>query len=267
MTLKKIYSLAALALLAFSGCGQPATLNPTPQAGMEFAVGFDQGYPPYGYLGNDGNYTGFDLDLAAEVARRNGWRFSAQPINWDTKDAELNTGAISAIWNGFTKEGREDQYTFSDPYMLNGQVVIVKAGSAINSLRALAGKNVVTQVDSAALNVLSTNQKALADTFASLQERDNYNTAFMELESGAVDAVACDLSIAEFQMAANPGAYVKLADPLSSEHYVVAFKKGRTALADAVTQTLREMSADGTAQRIAKKYAHDGLAWENWLLK
>ncbi|MDP9800076.1 polar amino acid transport system substrate-binding protein [Arcanobacterium wilhelmae] len=267
MKFAKLAVLAAAALLALGACSQSATTNSSPEPGMEFAVGFDQSYPPYGFIGPDGNYTGFDLDLAAEVAKRNGWTYKAEPINWDTKDAELETGAITAIWNGFTMEGREGQYTFSDPYMLNGQVVVVKAGSGIKDVAGLKGRNVVTQVDSAALDVLTGAQKKIADTFGSLQERDNYNTAFMELESGAVDAVACDLSIAQFQMAANPGAYFQLPDPLSSEHYVVAFKKGRTELAAAVTKTLREMAADGTVEKIAKKYEKDGLSDKNWLLK
>ena len=103
-------------------------------------VGFDQSYPPYGFVGNDGNYTGFDLDLATEVANRNGWDIQLEAIDWDAKDTLLNSGAINCIWNGFTMEGREDDYTFTDPYMLNAQVVVVKSSSGIKSLDDLAGK-------------------------------------------------------------------------------------------------------------------------------
>ena len=235
-----------------------------------FIVGFDQDFPPYGYVGDDGNYTGFDLDLAAEVASRNGWDIQLEPIDWDAKDTLLNSGAITCIWNGFTMEGRENDYTFSDPYMLNAQVVVVKKGSGIESLADLAGKNVITQTDSAAYDVLAGDEATKADlaaTFASLETIGEYNTAFMQLESGAVDAVACDLSIAQYQMSAKPDAYVQLPEDLSSEHYAVGVKKGNTELADAITKTLKEMNEDGTIEKLCEKYAEYGLSYTNWILK
>ncbi|OUO61691.1 ABC transporter substrate-binding protein [Collinsella sp. An271] len=233
----------------------------------ELIVGFDQAYPPYGFVGDDGEFTGFDLDLAAEVAQRCGWEVTYEPIDWDAKDTLLDSGAISCIWNGFTMEGREDDYTFSEPYMLNGQVVVVKADSGIESFDDLAGKTVITQVDSAALDVLEGDQADLAATFASLEQIGEYNTAFMQLESGAVDAVACDLSIAEYQMAANPDAYAQLPDMLSEEHYAVGFKKGNQQLADKVTETLREMDEDGTIEELCNKYAEYGISYDNWVLE
>ena len=237
------------------------------EEGMDFIVGFDQDYPPYGFMGDDSEYTGFDLDLAKEVCERNGWNYVAQPINWDAKDGELNGGAITCIWNGFTREGREDQYTFSNDYMRNAQVIVVKADSDVKSLEDLAGKSVVTQVDSAALEVLEGDQAELAATFGSLEEQSEYNTVFMQLESGAIDAVACDLSIAQYQIAASPDSYVQLSDALSTEHYGVGFKKGDTEMADAVTKTLKEMYADGTVKTLCEKYAQYGLSYDNWLLK
>ena len=238
-----------------------------PAKGDTFTVGFDQSYPPYGFVGDDGEFTGFDLDLAAEVCERNGWELALEPIDWDAKDTLLNSGAISCIWNGFTIEGREDDYTFSEPYMLNGQVVVVRADSGIESLDDLAGKAVITQVDSAALDVLEGDQADLAATFASLDTIGEYNTAFMQLESGAVDAVACDLSIAEYQMAANPDAYVQLPEMLSEEHYGVGFKQGNEELAATVNDTLRAMDEDGTIEELCEKYAEYGISYENWVLE
>ena len=230
-------------------------------------VGFDQSYPPYGFVGDDGEFTGFDLDLAAAVADKLGWDVQYEAIDWDAKDTLLDSGAISCIWNGFTMEGREDDYTFSEPYMLNEQVVVVRADSGITSLEDLAGKTVITQVDSAALDVLEGDQADLAATFASLEQIGEYNTAFMQLESGAVDAVACDLSIAAYQLAANPDAYLQLDEALSSEHYAVGFKQGDTETADAVTEALRELNADGTVQELCDKYAEYGLTYDNWVLE
>lgn len=233
----------------------------------DFIVGFDQSYPPYGFVGDDGEYTGFDLDLAQAVCEKNGWNLQLEAIDWDAKDALIESGAITCIWNGFTMEGREDNYTFSDPYMLNGQVIVTAADSDINSLEDLAGKAVVTQVDSAALDVLEGDQADLAATFASLDTIADYNNAFVMLQSGQVDAVACDLSIAEYQMAANEGMYKQLDETLSDEHYAVGFLKGNDALAQKVTETLKQLNEDGTVQELCDKYSEYGISYENWLIK
>ena len=230
-------------------------------------VGLDNASPPYGFIGDDGNLTGFDIDLATEVAARNGWNLELEAIDWDAKDALLNQGTINCIWNGFTMEGREDDYTFSEPYMLNEQVLVVKKDAGIKSWDDLAGKTVITQTDSAAQDVLEGDQKDLAATFATLDTIGEYNTAFMQLESGAVDAVACDLSIAQYQLAAKPDAYTQLDEPLSSEHYAVGFKKGDTKSADAVTESLKALYEDGTVQDLCDKYASYGLSFDNWALK
>lgn len=231
-----------------------------------FIVGFDQDYPPYGFVGDDGEFTGFDLELAQEVCDRNGWTFQAEPINWDTKQQLIDSGAITCIWNGFTMEGREADYTFSKPYMDNGQVIMVKADSDIASLADLEGKTVGTQVDSAALEVLEGDQADLAATFAGLEQRSDYNTAALELESGALDALACDLSIAAYQMSQNPDTFVVLDEYLSDEHYAVGFKLDNTELADTVTATLQDMAADGFVQQLCDKYAEYGISFDNWVL-
>lgn len=275
-------TIAASAVLA--GCGgQAASTGASPadagssasgddksaSATMKLIVGFDSAYPPYGYVGDDGSYTGFDLELAQEVGKRVGWEVQLEPIDWDAKDTLMNSGAINCIWNGFTIEGREDDYTFSGPYMLNAQVVVVKKGSGISDLAGLAGKAVITQTDSAAYDVLAGEDAAQADvaaTFASLETIGDYNTAFMQLETGAVDAVACDLSIAAYQLAAKPDAYEQLSEQLSSEHYAVGFKKGDEASATQVTDTLKAMDKDGFVKDLCDKYADQGMDYANWCL-
>ena len=277
-------TIAASAVLA--GCGgktatttgapSDAASTPAPSGDdksaastMKLIVGFDPAYPPYGYVGDDGSYTGFDLELAQEVGKRVGWEVQLEPIDWDAKDTLMNSGAINCIWNGFTIEGRENDYTFSEPYMLNAQVVVVKKGSGISDLAGLAGKAVITQTDSAAYDVLAGEDAAQADvaaTFASLETIGDYNTAFMQLETGAVDAVACDLSIAAYQLAAKPDAYEQLSEQLSSEHYAVGFKKGDEASATQVTDTLKAMDKDGFVKDLCDKYADQGMDYANWCL-
>ena len=118
-------------------------------------VGFDAEFPPYGFLAEDGSYDGFDLAMAKEVCDRLGWEFEAVPIDWDAKDAELSSGNINCIWNGFTYTGREDQYTWSEPYVDNSIVLVVKADSGISSLADLAGKTVMAQAGSSAVDAVA----------------------------------------------------------------------------------------------------------------
>ncbi len=274
-------TVAASAVLA--GCGSSSTSGSSSSssaasdasddksatATKKLIVGFDSAYPPYGYVGDDGSYTGFDLELAQETAKRNDWEIQLEPIDWDAKDTLMDSGAINCIWNGFTVEGREDSYTFSGNYMINAQVVVVKKGAGISDLAGLSGKNVITQTDSAAYEVLAGEDADKADvaaTFASLETIGDYNTAFMQLESGAVDAVACDLSIAAYQLAAKADAYEQISEELSSEHYAVGFKKGDTATAETVTETLKAMDTDGFVKELCDKYADQGISYSNWCL-
>lgn len=136
-------------------------------AGGTLIVGFDQDFPPMGFVGDNGEYTGFDLDLAKEVASRLGLEYKAQPIAWDSKDMELESGNIDCIWNGFTTTGREDDYTWTTPYMANKQVFVVANDSDIKSQADLAGKVVEVQADSSAEAALKENQD-LANTFGQL---------------------------------------------------------------------------------------------------
>ncbi len=223
-------------------------------------VGFDAEFPPYGYKDDSGEYVGFDLDLAQEVCDRNGWTLVKQPIDWDAKDSELDSGSIDCIWNGFTINGREDDYTWSEPYIDNKQVIVVKTDSGIDDLDDLEGKIVETQKDSSALAALEGDQKPLADTFDSLTQIADYNTAFMDLESGACDAVAIDIGVAQYQISQKGSDQYKILDEeISSEQYGVGFKKGNDELKDQIQATLDEMFEDGTVEKIAQKYDEFGV--------
>lgn len=235
------------------------------QAKQEFIVGFDAEFPPYGYVDENGEYTGFDLDLADEVCKRRGWTFVKRPILWDSKDSELETGAISCIWNGFTMNGRESQYTWSTPYIDNSQVVIVRRDSGIEKLSDLADKVLAVQSDSSALAALegddvTEENKALAASLKNLQQVENYNSAFMNLESGMVDAIAMDIGVAAYQLSARDDTFVIIEERLSSEEYGIGFKLGNTELRDEVQLTLLEMLDDGTFDNIVKKWGLEDSA-------
>lgn len=269
-----ILALAMMATTVLAGCGSKEesadtdadTEKTEESTAVEnddetLIVGFDAAFPPYGYKDDNGEYVGFDLDLAQEVCDRNGWELVKQPIDWDSKDMEIESETIDCIWNGFTMNGREDDYTWSEPYIDNKQVVVVRKDSGISSFADLAGKLVEVQTDSSALAALQEDQKELADTFGNLTEIAEYNTAFMDLESGACDAIAMDIGVANYQINSreNSDEYIILEEVISSEQYGVGFKKGNTELRDKVQATLDEMAEDGTIAEIAEKYADFGV--------
>ena len=269
-------ALAAVMALSMTACGSSNSAAETTAADTEVAesqaeettaeeakttdggtliVGFDQDFPPMGFVGDDGEYTGFDLELAQEVAKRLGLEYKAQPIAWDSKDMELESGNIDCIWNGFTMTGREDDYTWTEPYMANQQVFVVANDSDINSQADLAGKIVEVQADSSAEAALK-EAPELTATFKELLTTADYNTAFMDLEQGAVDAIAMDVIVAGYQIQQRNADFKILDDSLSEEEYGVGFKKGNTELRDKVQSTLEEMAEDGTF----RKFLRNGLA-------
>lgn len=211
-----------------------------------------------GFIGDDGEYTGFDLELAQEVAKRLGLTYKAQPIAWDSKDMELESGNIDCIWNGFTMTGREDDYTWSEPYMNNAQVFVVKKDSGIKSQADLAGKIVEVQIDSSGQKALEA-EPDLTKTFDQLITTPDYNTAFMDLEQGAVDAICMDEVVAAYQITQRNADMEILSDKLASEQYAVGFKKGNTELRDKVNKELEAMAADGTLAKISDKWFSEDI--------
>lgn len=189
-------------------------------------------------MDENGEYTGFDLELAEAVCKLEGWELVKKPLNWDSKDMELNSGSIDCIWNGFTMNGREEDYTFSTPYVDNSQVIVVAEKSGIDTLEDLAGKTVGVQAASAALDLLQSEeeggQKKLADTFGALNEFADYNTAFTELQAGALDALAIDVGVANYQIKSRGEGYKILDETLNTEQYAIGFKKGNQELCDVV---------------------------------
>ena len=263
--------MAAAMVFTMAGCGSSKDADTSAKketktedskdkenSDKQFIVGFDAEYPPYGYKDDNGEYVGFDLDLAQEVCARNGWELVKQTIDWDSKDMELNSGSIDCIWNGFTMTGREDDYTWSKPYVDNSIVVVVKEGSGIEKKEDLAGKVVAVQADSSGLAALTDEEDneenlKLAASFSDLQQVADYNTAFMNLEAGAVDAIVVDIGVADYQLESRTG-FVMLDDKIRTEQYAVGFKLGNEELRDQVQSTLDEMLKDGTFDDIAKKW-------------
>lgn len=254
--------LAIAMVLPLIACNSSSSSNTDSNSSSQtaekktFTVGFDANFPPYGYRDDNGEYVGFDLDLAHEVCNRRGWTLVKQPIDWDSKDMELSAKTIDCIWNGFTmSEDRLDKYTWTEPYVDNSQVFVVAKDSGIKTFDDLAGKTVAVQTASSALEALDSDDcKELKASFKSLEQIPEYNTAFMNLEAKSVDAIAMDIGVAKYQIESRGDKFEMLSEPIITEKYGIAFLKGNETLRDEVQNTLYEMLKDGKLDEIAKKW-------------
>ncbi|MDF2989432.1 MAG: periplasmic component of amino acid ABC-type transporter/signal transduction system [Eubacterium sp.] len=214
----------------------------------------DESFPPMGFRDDNNNIVGYDVDLAQEVANRLGVKLKLQPINWDTKDQELNTGNIDCIWNGFTiTKDRKANILFSNPYMNNQQVMVVLADSNYKTLADLKDKSVALQASSSAADALNSK----ADFKATLKEvvelKDN-NLCLMDLKTGNVDAVAMDEIVARYYIQMKSEKYRVLDEGLTKEEYGIGFRKADVQLMTNVNDTLKEMAKDGKMAEISNKW-------------
>ena len=154
--------------------------------------------------------------------------------------------------------GREDAYTWSIPYIDNSQVFVVPAQAGVASKADLAGKVVGVQKDSSALAALEGDAADLAATFAELNQYADYNTGFMDLEAGAIDALAIDIGVADYQIKSRGEGYLIMDERLATEQYGIGFLLGNDELKNQVEATLLEMAEDGKFMEIAEKYGLEG---------
>ncbi|MCR5698841.1 MAG: amino acid ABC transporter substrate-binding protein [Treponemataceae bacterium] len=258
--LTKVVSVLLVAFLAFALCGckkdkapkADNSLTAVKEKGI-FVLGLDDSFPPYGYRDEDQNIVGYDIDLAKEVCSRIGVELVCQPIDWNSKEQELNTGKIDCIWNGFTmNEERLAAMAFTTAYVDNSQVAVVKADAAYTDLASLAGKKIGLQAGSSAAEAVESAEEFATSVKEIVEFKDNL-TALMDLEIGGVDAVVLDIGVAE--NAIQQGRSFKIiSESVASEKYGVGFRKADVALRDAVQNALEEMVADGTMETIDQKW-------------
>ena len=231
-----------------------------------FKVGFDAEFPPFSFMDESGEYTGFDIDLAKAVADLEGWEFIPAPLVWDSRDDVMASGEIDCIWSAYTIEGREDAYAWTVPYINSGIVVLTKESSEIASLADLAGKVVGVQSASTALDLLSEGG-AQADLGASMEriwQFANTTNEFMALINGNVDAIIEDAGVARYYLGTVEG--YKILDEAVQEEGLcgVAFATDNEEMRDAVNEALATLAENGTVAAIAEKYsATDIVALEN----
>lgn len=220
----------------------------------QFILGLDDSFPPFGFRNDKNEIVGYDIDLAREVAKRMGKELVCQPIDWNTKELELNNGNIDCIWNGLSiTEERLNQMSFTKPYIKNAQVVVVKKSSNFTSLSDLKGKVVGVQAGSSAQDAINDNATFKASLKKIVEFEENI-TAMNDLEFGNLDGVVMDVTVADYNIAQGKSSLVCINEALSPEEYGIAFKKGNTELRDKVQSILEEMAKDGTIANISTKW-------------
>lgn len=262
--MKKIISVLAIAMLmicSLSACqGKKADSEEDNslayiQENKTLILGLDASFPPMGFKDDDDNIVGFDIDLAQEVCNRMGVELKLQPIDWKTKEMELNDAkSIDCIWNGLSySDERAETMTLSQSYMTNRQMVVVLADSDYYSLADLNGKTLALQSESTAEEAVDANTE-FKDSLKEIIKIDDNVSAMMDLEVGGSDAVAMDEVVARYYMEKNEGSFRILDESLSDEKYVIGFRKGDNALCEEVVKYLKEMKDDGTMAKISEKW-------------
>ena len=233
-----------------SACQDSATSSGD---GEKLVIGIDDAFPPMGFRDENNEIVGFDIDLAKAVAEKMGVEVVFQPIDWSTKEAELNSGRIDLIWNGYTiTPEREEKVLFTKPYLANAQVIAVLIDSEIQSLDDLNGKNIGIQAQSSALDAF--NASAIKDIVGSVTEFKDNVLALTDLKAGRIDAVVIDEVVINYLMTQEEGTYRVLDETLAPEKYGVGVKKGNEELLNKLQTALDEVIADGTAADISKKW-------------
>ena len=266
---KRIIALILAALIAaltfgLAGCGSKTDdgttaandANPTDTAAPKtFTMGIDPEYPPFSYLGEDGEYTGFDVEVCKAVCDKLGWEFKVFAVNWDEKLVQLDSNECDCVWSGMTilDSMKDAGYVISRPYFDNEQVLLVKADSGFKSSADLADKDVAVQLGTSGESLLNEDLKDLADTFDDVITCDSFLKCFTELEGNAVDAVFVDRPVADSYVAEHEG-FVIIDENLGAEQYGIAFRAGDEALCAEIEGAVDALVADGTYAEIAAKY-------------
>lgn len=259
--LKKLLigALAILLTLAVAGCGggSPSadddddSLQKVLDSGR-FVLGLDAEFPPMGFTDENGIIVGFDIDVAQEVCDRLGVALVKQPIDWDQKEDDLNSGKVDCIWNGMSvTPARTEAMNLSEPYMKNVLIVVVSGSSDVKTFTDLKGKKVGIQSGSTAKETLEA-----ADIYADItvETFDTVIDMLDRLGRNEVDAVLADSVAAYYYIFSKDDPYYILSDSLGEEEYAIGFRKNDQQLRDKVQEILSEMKAEGTLGKISEKW-------------
>ena len=250
--------LGFLLFISLVGC-QDSTINSWSKVEDRgyFIVGLDDTFAPMGFRDNEGNLVGFDVDLAKEVSSRLGVEVRFQPIDWDSKVLELNAGTIDMIWNGLTITSSREEMLFSQPYLVNTQMIITLNDSTIETISDLTNKKVGVQITSAS------EEAVVADSIYSeldeLVKYDTFNQALLDLQNGTIDAVVIDEIMGRYVASQTPDTYRVATENFGEEQYGIGFRLESEELRDEINRVLNLMILDGTAGEISTDWFNEDI--------
>jgi len=261
--MKKFFAmmLALVMVLSLVACGNDAPPADdganAPDDVKTFVMGIDPEYPPFSYIDDNGEYSGFDVEVCKAACELLGWNFEVFGVNWDQKLVQLDAMECDCIWSGMTilDSMKEAGYVLSAPYYYNTQVILVKEDSGITSSADLAGKIVSVQLGTSGESLLNEggDLEALAATFAELSTTDSFIKCFADLDGNAVDAVFVDMPVAAAYVAENEG-FTIINEDLGAEEYGIAFRSGDAEMCAQMEAAVAELVANGTYAKIAANY-------------
>ncbi|WP_033827927.1 amino acid ABC transporter substrate-binding protein [Bacillus andreraoultii] len=253
--MKRLVKIIFFALVAslLAACSSESSAGEKGKSDDKLIIGIDDAFAPLGFRDESNEIVGFDIDLARATGKKMGKEVVFQPIDWSSKESELNSGRIDLIWNGYTvTDERKEKVLFTKPYLANAQVIVTLKDSDIEKLDQLKGKTVGLQAQSSASDALNA-----APIAAELKDKTEFKDnvlALTDLKNGRVDAVVIDEVVIDYYMTKEPETYKVLEETLAPEEYAVGVKKGNDELRNQVQKALDELVANGEAAKISDKW-------------
>lgn len=253
--MKKLLTLALCAVMVLSLCACGSSKDESADGSQKFIMGIDAEYPPFSYIGDDGEYTGFDVEICKAACEKLGWDFEVFGVNWDEKLVQLDNHECDCVWSGMTilDSMKDAGYVISNPYYDNTQVILVKTESGIKTSADLAGKDVYVQLGTSGEALLEGDLADLAATFNNVIKAESFLKCFTELDGNSADAVFVDAPVAKAYAAEHEG-FTIIDEALGAEQYGIAFRSDDQELCDAIEGAVQELVEDVTYAEIASKY-------------
>ena len=265
-----LLALVGVAVMSLAGCTQLAS-NPKVdnwdkyQQQKSITVGFDNTFVPMGFEEKNGNYAGFDIELAQYVSKKLGITVHFQPIDWDMKETELQNGTIDAIWNGYSAtDERREKVAFTIPYMQNTQILVVKKTSGIHSVEDMTGKVLGAQNGSSGMLDFEEHPEVLKNRVkgGDADQYQSVNEAIIDLKNDRIDALLIDRVYADYYLTTEGIAdeYDTIPSGFESESFAVGVRPADKKLLEALNQAFKELYQEGIFQQISQKWFGEDVA-------
>ena len=271
MTNKKIaLVLVSLLTLFLTACTQKAS-DPKQdnwdkyQEQGSITIGFDNTFVPMGFEEMNGQYTGFDIDLAEAVSEKLGFKVQFQPIDWDMKETELQNGTIDAIWNGYSAtDERREKVAFSIPYMENQQVLVTKKSKQIRSVEDMKDKTLGAQAGSSGYLDFEAQPDLLKNRVKDQKanQYQSFNEALIDLKNDRIDALLIDRVYANYYLQSEGilNDYNVFSAGFESESFAVGVRPADKRLLQALNQAFVQLYQEGKFQEISQKWFGEDVA-------